>query len=483
MRLYVGADLGTSSIKLMVCDESGKLVSEAKKPYELLLPKPGYSEQDPNTWWESFKQCLRQALLGHERDEIRTICVAGQMHGLVALDENNEVIRNAILWNDGRSDKETSYLNEVIKKDKLCDLTGNYAFAGFTATKLLWMKENEKELFKTIKHILLPKDYIVYKLTGEYSTDYSDASGTLLLDVKNKKWSKEMCDIIGINTSILPNLHESYAVVKTISDEVADELSINKNIKVVAGAGDNASAAIGTGCINNNDCNISLGTSGTVFLSTDKFVDIREHPIHSFAHANGRHHLMGCVLSAASAYMWWIERILCSSYENEEKKLNALVGNNQVLFAPYLMGERCPYNDTNVRGAFLNLSLNTSKEEMTISVLEGVSFALNDCIELIRRKGFNIQNITLCGGGLKTPVWPKLLSNIMNVSVYKIKTEQGPAYGAVILGLVADKKFVSLDEACSSLIEKELIEAPDNNLVKKYANLYKYYQKCYERLK
>ncbi|MBR0469995.1 MAG: xylulokinase, partial [Clostridia bacterium] len=310
MSYYIGIDLGTSSVKMLMADENGNAVKSVTKEYPLYFPQDGWSEQKPEDWWRAVKEGMAELTDGSDKSLIKGISFGGQMHGLVILDENDDVIRPAILWNDGRTQGEVDYLNNEIGKDKLSEYTANIAFAGFTAPKILWLQKNEPENFKRIKKIMLPKDYIAYMLTGVHSTDYSDASGMLLLDVKNKCWSKEMLDICGIDESVMPKLFESYEVTGTLKEEIAAELSLSGDTKVIAGAGDNAAAAIGTGTVKHGQCNISLGTSGTVFISQDTFSVDDKNALHSFAHANGKYHLMGCMLSAASCNKWWLEEIL-----------------------------------------------------------------------------------------------------------------------------------------------------------------------------
>ena len=299
--LYIGIDLGTSATKFLLVDESGKILNSISKDYPVIYPKSGWSEQNPEEWWNAVKTGVPELLNGFDGADVKGIGVAGQMHGLVVLDEYDNVIRNVILWNDGRTWKETEYLNTVVGKEKLSENTANIAFAGFTAPKLLWMKENEPENFKRINKIMLPKDFINYRLTGVHACDYSDASGMLLLDVKNKCWSEEMLKVCSITKEQMPSLFESYEVIGNLKTDIANELGIN-TAKVVAGAGDNAAAAIGTGTIGNGKCNISRGTSGTVFISSDKFGVDENNALHSFCHADSGFHLMGCILSAASCH-------------------------------------------------------------------------------------------------------------------------------------------------------------------------------------
>ena len=338
--LYIGVDLGTSGVKLLLMDESGAIKNIVSKEYALSFLKNGWSEQNPQHWYEQSILGIKELIEPFDKSKVAGISFGGQMHGLVVLDENDNVIRPAILWNDGRTGKETEYLNNVIGKEKLSKYTANIAFAGFTAPKILWMKENEPKNFNMINKIMLPKDYLAYKLTNTFCTDFSDASGMLLLDVENKCWSKEMMDICGIDEKQLPQIYESYEVVGTIIPDIAKELGLREDVKVIIGAGDNAAAAVGTGTVGNGMCNISLGTSGTIFISTENFGVDKNNALHSFAHADGNYHLMGCMLSAASCNKWWIEEILKTDKYNEELGNIKELGKNKVFFLPYLMGER-----------------------------------------------------------------------------------------------------------------------------------------------
>lgn len=298
--LYIGVDLGTSAVKLLLMEGDGTIKKIVSKEYPLFFPHPGWSEQNPEDWWKQTVEGIKELTDECDKSQVAGISFGGQMHGLVVLDENDQVIRPAILWNDGRTAKECDYLNNEIGKDKLSQYTANISFTGFTAPKILWMKNNEPENFSKIKKIMLPKDYIAYKLSGVHCTDVSDASGMLIFDVKNKCWSKEMCEICGVKEEQLAKIYESYEAVGTLKEDVAAELSLPTTVKVVAGAGDNAAAAVGTGTVGDGMCNISLGTSGTIFISSKNFGVDKNNALHAFAHADGHYHLMGCMLSAAS---------------------------------------------------------------------------------------------------------------------------------------------------------------------------------------
>lgn len=472
---YIGIDLGTSGLKGLLVDENGNILREESASYPVYYPQEGWSEQNPEDWLNAAQKVLSALTKGLE-EQIAGLSVAGQMHGLVILDENNEVIRPAILWNDGRTDRQTDYLNTVIGKEKLSRLTANIAFAGFTAPKILWVKECEPRNYARISKIMLPKDYLTFKLTGVFSTDYSDASGTLLLDVKNKKWSAEMLEICSVKREWLPALYESYEVV----GKILPEYNL-PNCVVTAGAGDNAAAAIGTGTVEDGSCNISLGTSGTVFVCQDDFSVDKNNALHSFAHAGGKWHLMGCILSAASCNKWWLEDVLQTSDYTATQ--NAALGENSVFFLPYLMGERSPHNDVNARGAFIGMSAGTTRQDMSLAVLEGVAFALRDCVEIARQNGLKITRTNLCGGGAKSQIWQKIIANAIGVQVYMTETEQGPALGAAILAMVGSKRYDTISKACNAIVKSNLIVAPCDELVEKYNDKYQRFKKLYPALK
>ena len=479
---YIGVDLGTSALKLVMMKGNGELVKTLSKEYPLYFPHSGWSEQNPTDWFLAVKEGLKE-LAACADEKIAGISFGGQMHGLVILDKDDNVLRPAILWNDGRSTEETDYLNNVIGKEKLSELTANIAFAGFTAPKILWVKNNEPEIFEKISKIMLPKDYISYMLSGSFATDYSDASGMLLLDVKNKKWSKEMIDICSISEDMLPKLYESYEVVGAIKPELAKELGLNDDIKIVAGAGDNAAAAIGTATVGEGACNISLGTSGTVFISSRNFGVDSFNALHSFAHADGNYHLMGCMLSAASCNKWWMEEILkTKDFAKEQENIENL-GENNVFFLPYLMGERSPHNDPDAAGTFIGMRMDTKREDMTLAVFEGVTFALRDSLEVARSLGIKIEKTMICGGGAKSPLWKRLVANILNVEVEVPVSEEGPGFGAAILAAVGCGEYESVENASKSIIKiKEKIK-PEADLVVKYEEKYKKFKKIYPALK
>ena len=484
MNNYIGIDLGTSSVKMLLVSRDGEILKSVTKEYPICYPKSGWSEQNPYDWYNASIEGLKELIRDVEKSTVKGISFGGQMHGLVILDENDNVIRPAILWNDGRTQKQTDYLNEVIGKDKLSDYTANIAFAGFTAPKILWVKENEPDNFAKICKIMLPKDYLAYRLSGAFATDYSDASGMLLLDVKNRKWSQEMCRICGIDESKLPKLYESYEKIGTLLPKVAKELGLDENVSISIGAGDNAAAAVGTGTVGNGSCNISLGTSGTVFVSQDNFSVDNNNALHSFCHSNGAYHLMGCILSAASCNKWWVEDILgTSDFANEEKNLDNLLGKNSTYFLPYLMGERSPHNDVDARGAFIGMRPDTTREHMVLAVLEGVAFALRDCVEIAKASGVEINTTKICGGGGKSKIWRKIVANVLGIPVLRPQIEEGPSYGGAILAMVGCGEYKTVFEATSKLIKTRDVTEPSPDLVAMYNERYNSFKKLYPALK
>lgn len=477
--LYIGIDLGTSAVKLLLMDADGQIKKIVSKSYSLSFPHTGWSEQKPEDWFEQSVQGLKELLDGADKEQVRGISFGGQMHGLVTLDKEDHVIRPAILWNDGRTTKETEYLNTVIGKEKLSEYTANIAFAGFTAPKILWMQKNEPDLWEKVQKIMLPKDYLVYRMSGAFSTDYSDASGMLLLDVKNRRWSEEMLSICNISEEMLPKLYESYEVVGTLKEALAKELGLSSDVKIIAGAGDNAAAAIGTGTVGEGKCNLSIGTSGTVFISDKNFRVDENNALHSFAHADGGYHLMGCMLSAASCNMWWMNDILkTSDYQTEQAGINKL-GDNSVFFLPYLMGERSPYNNPSARAVFFGMSMDTTREDMTQAVLEGVAFGLRDSLEVAKSLGIKIDSSKICGGGAKSPLWKKMIAAILNLKLEIVENEEGPGFGAAILAAVGCGEYPSVEEACDKLVKIIDEVYPDEQLVAKYEERYQKFKKIY----
>ena len=483
--LYIGIDLGTSAVKLLLMDGEGEIKNVVSKDYPLEFPRPGWSQQDPEDWKNAVLESIPELLCGFDATQVAGIGTGGQMHGLVVLDENNNVIRPAILWNDGRTAKQVDYLNGVVGKEKLSQLTANIAFAGFTAPKLLWMKENEPDLFARISKIMLPKDYINYILTGIHCTDYSDASGMLLLDVEHKRWSQEMLEICGISETQMPKLFESYEAVGTLKPDVAKALGLSDKVVVCAGAGDNAAAAVGTGTVGEGACNISLGTSGTIFISSETFGVDPNNALHAFAHADGHYHLMGCMLSAASCNKWLMEDIFqTSDYAREQAGITPdKLGNNHVYFLPYLMGERSPINDTDARGTFTGLTMDSSRSDLTQAVLEGVAFAIRDSFEVAKASGIRVDRSKLCGGGARSPLWKTILANVLNIRLDVLESEQGPGMGGAMLAMVACGLYPTVANACGKLVRTAETISPDPEIAARYEVRYQQFRQIYPAMK
>lgn len=425
--LYIGIDLGTSSVKLLLMDEAGKIERIVSREYPISFPHPGWSEQNPDDWYRETLRGLGELLEGIDKTRVAGIGLGGQMHGLVILDENDKVIRPAILWNDGRTSEENDYLNNVIGKERLSEYTANISFAGFTAPKILWVKNNEPENFARIRKLMLPKDYIVYKLTGVHATDVSDASGTLLLDVKNRCWSKEMCNICGVREEILPGLFESYECVGTVLPRIAEELGLPEGVRGADGAG----------------------------------------------------HLMGCMLSAASCNRWWMDEIIgTKDYAKEQADIKRL-GENHVYYLPYLMGERSPYNNPNARAVFIGMTMDTTRSDMTQAVLEGVAFALRDSFEVAKSLELAVERTKICGGGAKSPLWKKIIANVLNVAVDVAETEEGPSFGGAMLAAVACGEYESVKAAAEKMVKVVETVEPEPELAAKYEARYRQFRQIY----
>ncbi len=483
--LYIGVDLGTSAVKLLLMDEKGAIQKIVSREYPLSFPHPGWSEQNPEDWLKETVAGIRELTAECDRSQIAGIGCGGQMHGLVVLDKDDKVLRPAILWNDGRTAEETEYLNTVVGKETLSRYTANIAFAGFTAPKLLWMRKHEPELFGRIEKIMLPKDYLNYMLTGVHCTDVSDASGMLLFDVAHKCWSREMLDICGVKESQMAKIFESYEVVGTLKPDMAQALGLPETVKVCAGAGDNAAAAVGTATVGDGRCNISLGTSGTIFISSEHFGVDPHNALHAFAHADGHYHLMGCMLSAASCNKWWMDEIIgTKDYAAEQAPISDdKLGRNHVFFLPYLMGERSPHNDPAARGTFIGLTMDASRADMTQAVLEGVAFGMRDSLEVARALGLHIPRSKICGGGAKSPLWRKIFANVLNLDIDVLETEEGPGYGGAILAAVACGEYPSVEAAADALVHVTDTVHPDPEIAGRYEAQYQKFRAIYPTVK
>jgi len=482
--ITIGIDIGTSAVKLLAMDESGKVLGTVSRDYPLYMYGDGRSEQDPEDWWNQTVDGLKALCVDIPSENVTAVSFSGQMHGLVALDENDNVLRRAILWNDQRTQAQCDYLNNTVGREILLENVANVALTGFTAPKILWVKEHEPEIFAKIKKIMLPKDYIAYKLSGVFATDYSDASGMLLLDVKKQDWSEKMLEIIGVKRAQLAALYHSYEAVGTVTSKAAKETGLPITAKVVIGGGDQAVGAIGSGIVSEGMCSVSLGTSGVLFVAADNFaVDKSPAAIHAFCHATGQYHFMGVTLSAAGSNKWWVEEILqTENYQAEQTCINK-IGTNPVYFLPYLSGERTPHNDPFARGAFVGMNATTTRADMTQAVMEGVTFSLRDILVRVRALGANVDTARIIGGGAKSPLWCQLTADILNLKVEKIEAGEGPAFGAAILAMVGAGVFSNIAEACSKLITINETYSPCKETAELYDKRYPIYKNLYNALK
>ncbi len=482
--LYIGVDLGTTNACFLLMDEEGDVRRTIVKAYPLYFPQPGWCEQDPIVWWGAVRMGISDLIRGYDVNQIAGIGVAGQMHALVALDADDKPVCPAILWNDNRAQFQSDYLNNEVGRRWLSAKTGNVSYPGFTAPKLMWLREEEPEKFSRIDKLMLPKDYINYRLTGVHTADCSDASGTLLFDVRKREWSKAMLNICGLRENQMPKVHESYEPVGTLLPEVAQELGLPESVLVCAGASNNAAAAIGTDTVGTGHCNIRIGTSGTILVSDDNFAVDEHNALHSFAHADGTYHFLGCMLSASASNRWWMNDILKTrDYGGEQGRINPKrLGHNSVFFLPYLMGERSPYNDPNARGAFIGMHLHTSREDMTQAVLEGVAFAMRDCLDIARAEEVPVKASTISGTSV-TPLWKQIFSNVLGIPLITTKVPDVTAFGAAMLACVACGAWPDVRSCSHELVKTADIFEPDRWTVSLYQERYDVWHSLYPVLR
>lgn len=482
MTYSLGIDLGTSGVKIILASTQGKIIKETSKTYPIHYPQPGWVEQHPDDWWDSIREGLQDLLKDVDTTKIIGLGVSGQMHGLVAMDKNGTPLMPSILWNDQRSYEETEYLNIEVGKDYLIKLTGNIAFPGFTAPKVLWVRKHLPHLFNQIRYICLPKDYINYKLTGQLFTDVSDASGTLYFDVKNRKWSQEMLQLLNLEETMLPKVYESYEVAGEVMETVSQEIGIPLHTPVIAGGGDNAAGAIGANVIEEGTVMVSLGTSGVVFAPKSLYVADPKARLHTFCDGNTQWHVMGVILSAASSLKWWVEDIQKESYDVLlEEASQSPCGSRGLYFLPYLSGERTPHNDPYARGTFVGLSHHHSRGDMTRAVLEGVIFALYDSFKIVKELDIPINNIRVLGGGSKNTLWLQIMADIFGVHVEHCISSGGPALGAALL-VIRGVKGKVMNNFESIIPIKQVLET-DKKKHQDYQVHYAQFKKLYTHLK
>ncbi|MFP3916381.1 xylulokinase [Lysinibacillus telephonicus] len=486
MKYVIGIDLGTSAVKVLLMNQNGEVCMEISKSYPLIQEKSGYSEQNPSHWVEKTKEALSELVKKFDDnvDNIEGISFSGQMHGLVLLDENCEVLRPAILWNDTRTTKQCEEIYEIVGKEKLLSITRNPALEGFTLPKLLWVKEHESDIFKKASVFMLPKDYLRFQMTGNIHSEYSDAAGTLLLNVSEKKWSKEICELTGIDYSLCPPLIESHDCVGTIKTSFAMETGLSKETKVFAGSADNACGAIGSGILSEGKTLCSIGTSGVILSYEENKDRDFQGKVHYFNHGKeNAFYTMGVTLAAGYSLSWFKD--VFAENETFEDLLAGVdeipIGANGLIFTPYLVGERTPHADSVIRGSFIGMDGAHTRKHFVRSVLEGITFSLNETIHIFRENGKTIEKIVSIGGGAKNEEWLQMQADIFNANIVKLSSEQGPGVGAAMLAAVGSGWFESLQECADVFIEEVKTYEPIKENAEKYKKLFAIYKQVYEQ--
>ena len=498
MNYLLGIDLGTSGTKSVLFDENGKTVASSMIEYSIICPKNGWAEQNPEDWWDAVRVTVSKIISETDigAESIAGIGISGQMHGLVMLDENGEVLRNCILWCDGRTSIECSEITETIGAKRLVEISANPALTGFTAGKVMWVKKNEPELYKKCKHILLPKDYIRYKLCGVFASEVSDASGTNLFDVTNRVWSDEILEKLDIDKSLMPKIYESCEVTGYVTEEAAKITGLAKNTPVVGGAADNMAAAVGTGVVTKGKAFTTLGTSGVVFAHADEVSIDKKGRVHTFCSAvPGKYTVMSCTLAAGLSLKWFRDNF-CESEIATAKNMNvdpyylmdkeaeqSPIGANRLLYLPYLMGERSPILDENARGVFFGLSGMHGKKDMIRSILEGVLYSQRNCIEVFSEMGITPETMLATGGGGSSKLWRQMMADVYGCPVNTIDNKEGPALGVAILAGVGTGIYNSIEEACEKVIQEKSQQEPIKNNIPEYTKMYNIYKNIYPNLK
>ncbi len=498
MKYTIGIDVGTSGTKTVLFDVNGTKIASALMEYPMMQPKNGWAEQSPTDWWQAAAGTIRQVITdsGVNPADIAGVGLTGQMHGLVMLDADNNVLRPSIIWCDQRTAAECADIEAAVGHDDLIEITCNPALTGFTASKILWVRKNQPEIYAKCRHILLPKDYIRFMLTGEYATDVSDASGMQLLDIGGRCWSDTVLERLDIDPALLGKVYESPDVTGVITEEAAALTGLCAGTPVVGGAGDNAAAAVGVGVVKEGTAFTTIGTSGVVFAHTDNITLDRAGRIHTFCCAvPGAWHVMG-VTQAAGLSLRWLRDTICTDeiaqaaaqgvdpYVIMDKEAEASgIGANRLLYLPYLMGERTPHLDPNARGAFIGLSAMHNRGDLTRAVLEGVCFSLKDCLSVFGEMDLRPQTMCACGGGAKSPLWRNLLAQVFDTPIHTTVNDEGPAFGAAILAMVGAGLYDSVPAACDALIRRKSLLTPCAEDAAAYAKYYNIYRGLYSHLK
>jgi xylulokinase len=489
MTLLLGIDLSTTGAKALLVDDEGRVVNSATTPLSLSTPHPLWSEQNPEDWWQATRKSIFDALASANTsgDSIAAIGLTGQMHGLVLMDGEGQVLRPAILWNDQRCGVECDEIRERVGREKLLRITGNDALTGFTAPKILWVEKHEPEIYRQIRHILLPKDYIRYKLTGALAMDKADGSGTMLFDLAQRTWSSEILAALNISPEWLPPTFEGHETTGLVSSEAAELTRLPVRTPVVAGGGDQSAQATGVGVVRPGTIAVTLGTSGVVFAATESPLIEPQGRLHAFCHAvAGRWHLMGVMLSAAGSLQWYRDKFACErdfgTLVNEAAQVPA--GSEGLIFLPYLSGERTPHPDPLARGAWVGLTSRHGPAHLTRSILEGVAFGLKDIFCLMREAGLgSIDQVRVSGGGAKSVLWRQILADVLATELVTVNTTEGAAYGAALLAGIGSGIWPDADTACAATIRVTDRVSPDPDSVRTYQSLHEQYQHLYPALK
>ncbi len=498
MRYLIGVDIGTSATKTVLFDDCCNIVASASEEYPLFQPENGWAEQNPLDWYQAVEHTICKVVQdsGVDAADIKGIGLSGQMHGLVMLDEHNRVLRPSIIWCDQRTGRECEEITERVGKKRLIEITANPALTGFTASKILWVRNHEPEIYAQCCHILLPKDYVRFRMTGEYATEVSDASGMQLLDIPHRCWSDEVLEKLDIDKDLLPRVYESPEVTGTISREFAEKTGLRMDTVVVGGAGDNAAAAVGTGIVTDGTAFTTIGTSGVVFAHTSEPRIDPKGRVHTFCCAvPGCWHVMG-VTQAAGLSLRWFRDNLGDAYKEQAERLGKSsydlinqdvakvpAGSRRLIYLPYLMGERTPHLDPDCRGVFFGLSAMHTKADMARAVMEGVSYSLTDCLDVLREMGVSIHSMMACGGGAKSPIWRQMLADMYGTPISTVDSTEGPALGAAILAGTGAGVFRDVPSACRAFIQKADTCEPQAGSAAYYKRGHKLYQKLYQQLK
>ena len=499
MNEYVlGVDLGTSGTKTVLFDKQGRAIASASREYPLDQPRNGWAEQDPECWWQAARETIRQVIgeSGVAPAQIRGLGISGQMHGLVLLDENGQVLRKAILWCDGRTQQECDEITRIVGRERLIRITANPALTGFTAGKVLWVRRHEPEIWKQVRHILLPKDYVRFRLTGEYGSEMSDASGTNLLDVPRRCWSGAMLDALDLDATLLPPLMESSDAAGTVTSRAAEETGLQPGTVVAAGAGDNAAAAVGTGVVTAGKAFATIGTSGVVFAHADQVQIDPKGRVHTFCAAvPGAYTVMSCTLAAGLSLKWFRDQFCQAECQTaaqmgedpytlmSQEAAQSPIGANRLVYLPYLMGERSPLLDADARGAFIGLSGIHARRDLLRAVMEGVTYSMRQNLDVLRGMGIAPAEMRACGGGARSPFWRQMMADVFALPVRTVKNTEGPALGAAILGGVAAGMYADIPSACAALIRENASQLPDVQRHVDYEKYYDLYVSLYPALK